>query len=217
MPPLVLYGFKHPSQYQDGPLKPIRKINTNLICEEWDNIQRIMASLALKTTTQSIIVSKLSAYLRKNKTRRALWEYDKIISSLYLLDYIDSPDLRRNVLHALNRGESYHKLRRAVSFANFGQLRFKIEHEQHIWNECSRLITNCIIYYNLTLLSELLAHQEKVGDVAAMVWLKQISPVAWQHINLHGRYEFSKTPEDIDMRAIIQLLSQRSLDQILAV
>ncbi len=62
-----------------------------------------MVSLALKTTTQSIIVGKVNAYARKNRTRRALWEYDNIISSLYLLEYIDSPPLRRNVQRALNR------------------------------------------------------------------------------------------------------------------
>ena len=106
-----LYGFKHPSQYDDLLLKPIRKINDNLVIEEWENIQRIMVSLALKTTTQSIIVGKLSNYARKNKTRRALWEYDNIIKSLYLLDYVDSPPLRRNVQQALNRGENYHQLR----------------------------------------------------------------------------------------------------------
>ena len=43
----ALYGFKHPSQYEeDMVLKPIRKINTALIIEEWENIQRIMVSLA---------------------------------------------------------------------------------------------------------------------------------------------------------------------------
>lgn len=108
-------------------LKPIRKISDKLIIAEWENIGRIMVSLALKTTTQSIIVSKLSAYARKNKTRRALWEYDNIIKSLYLLDYVDSPPLRRNIQRALNRGENYHQLRRAISYANFGKLRFKTE------------------------------------------------------------------------------------------
>ena len=82
-----LYGFKHPSNYE-GVIKPIRRINTELIVEEWDNIQRIMVSLAVKETTQSIIVGTLSAYARKNKTRRALWEYDNILKSLYLLDYV---------------------------------------------------------------------------------------------------------------------------------
>lgn len=111
-----LYGFKHPSQYDaDWLLRPIRKIREKLVVEEWENMQRIIVSLALKTTTQSIIIGKLSAYARKNKTKRALWEYDNIIRSLYLLNYVDLLSLRRHVQQAVNRGENYHKLHKAVS------------------------------------------------------------------------------------------------------
>ncbi|GGK08838.1 hypothetical protein GCM10007063_34110 [Lentibacillus kapialis] len=204
-----LYGFQHPSQYGDILIKPVRKINTDLIAEEWENIQRIVLSLALKTTTQSIIVGKLSAYARKNKTKRALWEYDNIIKSLYFLDYIDSPPLRQNVQRTLNRGESYHKLRRAVSHANFGRLRFKTEQEQQIWSECSRLIANCIIYYNASILSNMLTYRENQGQDSDV--LKQISPVAWQHINLYGHYEFNKSHESVNMNTIIQELAQHEI------
>ena len=201
-----LYGFKHPSLYEDQDflIKPIRKINTQLILDEWDNFQRILLSLALKSTTQSVIVSKLSAFPRKNKTKRALWEFDNIIRSLYLLDYIDQPPLRRNIQQALNRGENYHQLRRAVSFANFGKLRFKTEYEQQIWNDCSRLLTNCIIYYNAFILSALLEAKATDPDVQVATLLKHISPVAWQHINLQGRYEFNKLPDPIDIPTIIR-------------
>ncbi len=44
----ALYGFKHPSQYGDKLIKPVRKINTNLIIEEWENIKRIIFPLQLK-------------------------------------------------------------------------------------------------------------------------------------------------------------------------
>ncbi len=204
-----LYGFKHPNQYNDAIIKPIRKLNTSLIIDEWENIQRLILSLALKSTTQSIIVGKLSSYARKNKTKRALWEYDNIIKSLYLLDYIDLLPLRQNVQRALNRGENYHKLRRAVSYANFGKLHFKTELEQQVWGECCRLLTNCIIYYNACILSNLLVSQENIGELQhRSALLNQISPVAWQHINLHGRYEFNRRPQPIDMDAIIQKLSQ---------
>ena len=125
---------------------PVRKAQKELIISEWDNVQRIIASLALKATTQSTIVSKLSAYARNNRNKRALWEYDNIIQSLYLINYIDSAPLRQNVQRAVNRGENYHQLRRAVSYANFGKLRFRTEYEQLLLSECSRLITNCIIY-----------------------------------------------------------------------
>ncbi len=160
-----LYGFQHPSQYEGLLLKPIRKIREPLIVDEWENVQRIILSLALKTTTQYVIVSKLSSYARRNRTKRALWEYDNIIRSIYLLNFIDLLTLRRSVQRALNRGESYHQLRRAVSFANFGKLRFKSEHDQQIWNECSRLITNCIIYYNISLLSKLLEVKQQQGNL----------------------------------------------------
>jgi TnpA family transposase len=202
----TLYGFKSPQQYTTGVLKPIRKINTPLIIEDWEQIQRIMVSLALKTTTQSIIVGKLSAYARKNKTRRALWEYDTIIRSLYLLEYLDSPPLRQHVQRALNRGENYHHLRRAVAYANFGKLRFRTEHDQQLWGECSRLLTNAIIYYNATILANLLAYKEAQGDTEGVALLARVSPVAWQHINWYGRYEFRKQLEAINMNAILQVL-----------
>jgi len=129
-------------------------------------------------------------------------------SKVYLLDYIDLPPLRQNVQRALNRGESYHKLRRAVSYANFGKLRFKTEQEQQIWGECGRLLTNCIIYYNASILSNLLAYRKSKNDAHGTDVLKQISPVAWQHINLYGRYEFNKRAEFINMEAIIDELAQ---------
>lgn len=165
-----------------------------------------MLSLALKTTTQNVIVRKLSSYARKNQTKRALWEYDNIIKSLYFLEYIDSLSLRQNVQKALNRGESYHKLRRAVSFANFGKLRFKTEQDQQIWNECSRLLTNCIIYYNASILSNLLTKSQNKG--IEMNILKYISPVAWQHINFYGRYEFSKSPTVVNLETIIENINE---------
>ncbi len=72
---------------------------------------------------------------------------------------------------------------------------------------------NCIIFYNATILSSLLAYKEKVGDSEAVALLKQVSPVAWQHINLHGRYEFKNSPEPIDINAIIQILAQVRIPQ----
>ncbi|MDA1775309.1 Tn3 family transposase [Bacillus cereus] len=201
-----LYGFQHPSHYEELLIKPVRKINTDLIVKEWDNIKRIMVSLALKTTTQSVIVRKLSSYARKNQTKRALWEYDNIIKSLYFLEYIDSLSLRQNVQKSLNRGESYHKLRRSVSYANFGKLRFKTEQDQHIWNECSRLLSNCIVYYNASILSNLLIKSKDTG--IEMKILQYISPIAWQHINFYGRYEFSKYPTVVNIEEILKSINR---------
>ncbi len=78
------------------------------------------------------------------------------------------------------------------------------------------MITNCIIYYNANILSHLLAYKEKNDDIHGANMLKRISPVAWQHINLLGRYEFSKKPKDINMNEIVQELDQIQITSELA-
>ena len=95
---------------------------------------------------------------------------------------------------------------KSCCLCHFGKLRFKSEQEQQIWGECSRLITNCIIFYNATLLSRLLEHSESGGDNEAAELLKLVSPVAWQHINFYGRYEFSKQPAAINLEEIVEQL-----------
>ena len=66
------------------------------------------------------------------------------------------------------------------------------------------------------LLSNVLAHKERVGDVQGMDRLKQISPVAWQHINFFGRYEFRKSPEVIDFDAIVRELARVPISSMMA-
>ena len=96
--------------------------------------------------------------------------------SLDLLNYVDSPRFQRNIQRALNRGEFYHKLVRAVAYANGGKLRVRTDQEQQLWSECSRLLANCIIYYNACILSELLERAERRQDYQRADAIKRASP-----------------------------------------
>jgi hypothetical protein len=55
---------------------------------------------------------------------------DNLRRSLHLLNYLDSAQFQRNMQRALNRGESYHKLVRAVAYAKGGKLRVRTDQEQ---------------------------------------------------------------------------------------
>jgi len=112
-----------------------------------------------------------------------------------------------------NRGENCHQLKRSVAFANFGKLRFRSEYERNISNECSRLLTNCILYYNSTILSELLKNKEKNHQLEEIEIIKQISLTAWQHINFMRRCEFNQKQKDIDISEIIKGIKLLSISQ----
>jgi len=199
-----LIGFHHPSHYAEYLIKPARKTLDALIVKEWPNIQRILASLAQKDVTQATIVRKLSSYSRQNQTKKALWELDHIRQTIHILDFIDDLELRQSVQKALNRGEAYHRMRRAISYVNAGKFRVKTEAEQQIWNECSRLIANAIIYYNTLLLSRVYEHKLAANDQDAIEILKGISPVAWRNVNLIGNFDFATGTSPVDIEALAE-------------
>ena len=194
-----LIGFQHPSSYGDALLRPPRQAFGERILREWPNLPRIMASLAHKDVTQATTVRKLSNYRRQNQTRKALWEPGHLCRSMYILDFIGEPELRQSVQKALNRGEADPRLRRAVAYVNGGQWRVKTEAEPQIWNECSRMICNPIIYYNTALLSLVYEQKRTARDEEAMEAPAGVSPVAWQHVYLFGVIEFSRNRWPINL------------------
>ncbi len=197
-----LVGFHNLSHYDNYLIKPTRRVLDALVVKEWPNVQRILASLAQKDVTQATVVRKLSSYARQNQTKKALWELDNIRRTNHILDFIDDPQLRQSVQKALNRGEAYHRMRRAISYVNSGKFRVKTEAEQQIWNECSRLIANAIIYYNTLLLSRVYEQKLAVGDEEAIKILKKTSPVAWRNVNLFGNFDFTAGTSPVDIDAL---------------
>ena len=211
----ALVGFQHPNHYRNFMIKPTRKVHEDLVEKEGSNIQRIMVSLAQKDVTQATIVRKLSSFVRQNQTKKALWVLDNICQSIYTLDFIDDVSLRQSVQKALNRGEAYHRFIRAIAFVNGGKLRVKSEAEQQIWSECTRLIANAIIYYNTLLLSRVYEQKLEANDKEALEIIKGISPVAWQHVNMYGTFEFSKSLTKVDIDALAANFDEEFWENVL--
>lgn len=91
-------------------------------------------------------------------------------------------------------------VKKAIAHVNGCKLRVKSEIEQHIIHECTRLIANLIIiYFNAELLFGLIDGHSASSTLTAE-HVKKISPVAWQHINFYGRFEFNDlgTPFNVE-------------------
>jgi TnpA family transposase len=199
-----LYCAGDPEQYASYILPPAGQIDRRLIVAEKDNIDRIIATLGLKEMSQSTLVRKLCALSQHNPTRKAVFEFDKLVRSIYTLDYIRNPQLQRDVHRSQNRIEAYHQLRSAISqVGGKKQLIGSTDLDVAITNQCGRLIANVIIAYNTILLSALLERSRAADDRKAITLLQKISPVAWQHIHLLGRYQFRGNRHPIDVETML--------------
>ena len=72
-----------------------------------------------------------------------------------------------------------------------------------ISNQCGRLLSIVIVYYNSALLSRLLQKYEATDNTCGLELLKRMSPAAWQYIFLNGHYTFINEGKEIDMDAMI--------------
>ena len=157
------------------------------------------------------VIKKLASYKRTNALQSALQQINSIIQSDFMLDYIHSYQFRQNIQTALNRGEAYHRLRKNVAYANEGKIQSPYPVEQHIWSECARLICNAIIYYDTFLLSKMQQEAQLQNNEKILLKLQHISPVAWQHINLHGQFTFQQPKQQLDWKQIIQQVDYTKL------
>ncbi|MDA8307494.1 MAG: Tn3 family transposase [Deltaproteobacteria bacterium] len=199
-----LYCGRDQEEYADFLISPAGRIDRELIVSEKDNIDRIVATLGLKEMSQSTLVRKLCTLSGHHRTRKAIFEFDKLIRSIYTLRYLRDPQLQRNVHRSQNRIEEYHQLRSVIAqVSGKKELIGRTDLDAAISNQCGRLVANVIIAYNSILLSGLLKRYQAEGNQKALDLLKRISPVAWQHIHFLGHYAFRDRKNPIDLETIL--------------
>ena len=142
----------------------------------------------VKRFTRLIIDKRVRG--RKKRTKDALWEMNSALMTEHLLTYIGDVDFRQAIQGGLCRGEAYHQLRRTIEKINGRHFRGTSDTQMATWNECARLLANCVIYYNAVILNELKEESDSRGDVERSQKLIRFSPAAWAHINFQGRYIF---------------------------
>jgi Tn3 transposase DDE domain len=81
-------------------------IDSRIIAENWDELLRLAASIKAGTVAPSAILRRLAAYPRQNALAKSLMEIGRLERTLFMLDWISDPDLRRRTNAGLNKGEA---------------------------------------------------------------------------------------------------------------
>ncbi len=201
-----LYAVEKRKGYEQQGYKilPEGYVKTELVAEQWEEILRFIATIKLKAATASQLFKRLNSYSRQHPLYHALKEFGKMPKSDFLLRYTDILDLRQAVEKQLNKGENVNKFARAVSFGNNQEFLYGEKVEQEIAEGCRRLIKNAIICWNYLYLTQKIAEAESEERRQELLTaVRNGSVAAWQHVNLHGEYDFSdeKLQDSIGLQA----------------
>ena len=161
-----------------------------MISDYWEEILRLATSIKMGSVTASVILRKLAAYPRQNGLAHALRELGKLERTLFTLDWLQDPDLRRRSQIGLNKGEAKNSLSRAVFFHRLGEIRERSYENQRHRAGGLNLIVAAIILWNTVYLWRAVDHLRKQGNAPALSDLAHLSPLGWEHINLTGDYHW---------------------------
>lgn len=190
-----IYSFKSRDSYERKgyQILPSRPINQKIIKENWDEILRFMATIKLKHTSASQLFKRLSSHAKDHPLYKALKEFGRIVKSIFILTYYDNLELRQRIEKQLNKIELSNKFSKAVFFADNREFQQGDLENQKISTACMVLIQNSIVLWNYLYLSQILADSSNKKQQQHIVdSIKRGSMINWQHINLHGEYDFTK-------------------------
>src|SRR3546814_2588906 len=124
------------------------RIKTAAIESDWDDIVRIVASIKDGTVEPAVIMRKLAAYKRQNRLDFALAELGRIERTLFALDWLEQPELRRACQAGLNTGEARHTLAAAIYTNRQARFTDRPLENQESWDSGLNLLIAAIYYWN---------------------------------------------------------------------
>lgn len=194
-------------------LQPLlgRRIRTDVIREHWAEIIRLVASLKSGTVAPSTMLRKLAAYQRQNQLDLALQEIGRIERTLFMLDWLESPELRRRCHAGLNKSEQRHVLAQIICTFRQGRIADRGFEAQQFRASGLNLVIAAIVYWNSTYMADAITHLRATGAAVPDDLLAHTSPLSWEHIGFSGDFLWERAAEASGSRRPLNLGSQRRI------
>lgn len=165
-----------------------KPINEEVILENWEDVLRFIASIRSGAVTPSDMLRKLGAYRRQNRLHLALGEIGRIERTLFMLDWLEDPELRQRCQAGLCKSEARHTLASAIFAHAQGHVYDRTRTGQQQRAAALNLVIAAIIFWNTTYIAKAVEHLRSTAQLPDTDLLRHVSPLGWVHINLTGEY-----------------------------
>ena len=168
-----------------------RRVHTDLIIEQWDELLRIAGSIKRGWIVPSLLISRMATDPKPGRTGRALREYGRLIETNFILRWARDPAMRQRSHAQLNKGENANALRRAIGYGNRGRVRARDPEQLQRQFECRRLGANAIHYWNTRYIALILAQLDRLGIELPDGEIAGVHNAHHEHINLIGHHHIN--------------------------
>lgn len=201
-------NFKHLRYYRPSKHCTFLHID-NLFTEQaidWDLIKthyydmlRVVMSIKAGKIKASTILRKLCSKSRKNKIYFAFRELGRVVRTIFLLNYINDPELRKTIQAATCKSEEFNNFIAWVMFGGGGTIADNMRHNQRKIIKYGHLIANIVILHVVANMTKVINDLRNEGTEINEYILRELSPYRTDHINRFGIFPLNMNKETIDL------------------
>ncbi len=144
-------------------VKYVMRWSRNVIETHLPDMLRVVLSVKAGTIRPSTILRKLGTYSRRNKLYQAFRELGDEVRTEFLLHLLGDPDLRSTLQSAMNKSEAFNGFAKWALFGGEGVIAENRRDEQRKIIKFNHLVANCVILYNVFVVSKELQKLAREG------------------------------------------------------
>jgi TnpA family transposase len=170
-------------------------ISVKRVTSDWDDMLRVAGSLHTGAVSASQLMRIFSTSGGTTSLMKSIRDVGRIAKTCHMLHYLRDASYQRHILIYLNHTESRHKLARRLMYGNRGELKQPYREGQETQLGALGLLLNIVVYWNTVYLDRALTELLATGADVEDDTLNRITPLAYDHIRILGRYTFT-SPDD---------------------
>lgn len=165
-------------------------VDDAIIEANYDQLVRVAASARIGQCSAVQALHRFGSDARGQAVYEAGVQLGKLLCSIFLIDYFLNSEFRRELQHALNRGESMHTLQRAIHDGQIPNELAKRDESLMAVSSALSLMSNIVMAWNAEHMQSALEELGNSGEFPKSEDVRRVAPTNVEGINLRGTYDF---------------------------
>ena len=167
-------------------------INWELIRNQYDEMVKYATALRLGTADTEAILQRFTRNNLQHPTYQALAELGRAIKTIFLCQYLESEELRREIHEGLNTIESWNSANAFIHYGKGGEFASNRLDDQEISMLALHLLQISMVYINTLMVQDVLKDD---------TWMKRLTkedyrgltPLFYGHVEPYGMLQLDMT------------------------
>jgi TnpA family transposase len=175
-------------QFENIQLILTRPIDWKIIAEQYDQIIKYTTALKQGTADPESILRRFTRNNVQHPTYKALAELGKVIKTIFLCDYIEHEEIRREIHTGLNVVENWNGANSFIFFGKGGEVASNRTEDQELSVLALHLVQQCLVYVN-TLMIQNVTSKDHWQNIFTDEDYRALCPLFYSHVNPYGMFE----------------------------